>query len=75
MPQSTIVDLTVIGSILLASDEGLRMEETAVGSRADLVDHVGLEIDVQGAGYVLARRRLREEGAETLRRVLRCAVR
>ena len=44
----------VVGSILLAGDHLLRVEELAVGTGADLVDDVGLEIDVDGTGNVLA---------------------
>lgn len=36
----------VVGSILLARDEGLGVEEGAVGSRADLVDDSRLQVNV-----------------------------
>lgn len=42
------------------------MEQTPVGARPDLVDDVGLEVDVQRAGHVLAGRGLREESAEAI---------
>ena len=45
---------TVARGILLAGDEGLGVEETPVGARLHLIDDVGLEIDVERAGNVLA---------------------
>lgn len=42
------------------------MEEAPVGSGPDLIDDVGLEVDVKRAGNVLARRGLGEEGAEAI---------
>lgn len=44
----------VVGRILLARDHLLGVEEAAVGTGADLVDDVGLEIAVDGARNVLA---------------------
>jgi hypothetical protein len=44
----------VVGSILLAGDHLLRVEELTVGTSADLIDDVGLEIGVDGTGNVLA---------------------
>ena len=57
---------TVARGILLASDKGFGVEKTPVGPGADLVDNVGLEVDVKRAGHVLARRGLREESAEAI---------
>eukprot|EP00961_Rhodomonas_salina_P067414 905370-Rhodomonas_salina.1 len=54
----------VIGGVLLAGDELLRVEKLAVGASADLVDHSGLEIDEHAAGHVLAGTSLRKEGVE-----------
>jgi len=54
----------VVGSILLAGDELLGVVELAVGTGADLVDHGGLEVEVDSAGHVLAGTSLREEGVE-----------
>lgn len=45
----------VVGSILLASDHHLGVEKVSVGAGSDLVDDIGLEIAVDGAGDVLAR--------------------
>ena len=45
---------TVVSSILLAGDHGLRMEEGAVCSVLDLVNDIGLQIDVEGARDVLS---------------------
>lgn len=44
----------VVGSILLASDHHLRVEEVSVGTSSDLVDDVGLQIAVDGSGDILA---------------------
>jgi len=54
----------VVGGVLLAGDDLLGVEELAVGAGAHLVAHGGLEVDVDGAGHVLAGARLREEGVE-----------
>jgi hypothetical protein len=57
---------TVTGSILLACDESLGVEETSVGARLDLVDDIGFKVDVQRTGDMFARRSLGEEGTETI---------
>ena len=44
----------VVGGILLAGDHVLGVEQGAVGAGADLVDDVGLQVGVDGAGDVLA---------------------
>jgi hypothetical protein len=44
----------VVGRILLAGDHVLGVEQGAVGAGADLVDDVGLQVGVDGAGDVLA---------------------
>lgn len=44
----------VVGRILLAGDHLLRVEKAPVGAGADLVDDIGFEIAVNGAGNVLA---------------------
>ena len=54
----------VVGGVLLAGDELLRVEELAVGAGADLVDDGGLEVDKDAARDVLARAGLGEEGVE-----------
>ena len=42
------------------------MEEAAVGTVADLIDDIGLKIDVERTRHVFARRGLGEEGAEAI---------
>ncbi len=42
------------------------MEEGTEGTGADLVDDVGLQVDVDGAGDVLAAAGLAEEGGEAV---------
>ena len=54
----------VVGSVLLARDELLGVVELAVGARAHLVAHSGLEVDEHAAGHVLAGTRLGEERVE-----------
>ena len=44
----------VVGRILLSGNHVLRVEQAAVGTGADLIDHVGLEIAVDGTWDVLA---------------------
>ena len=44
----------VVRGILLAGDHVLGVEQRAVGAGADLVDDIGLEIGVDGAGDVFA---------------------
>jgi hypothetical protein len=72
--------LTVVGGILFASDHGLRVEETSVGTGSDLVNDIGLKIDlrsvvassnrykthVERSGDVLAGSGLGEESRESI---------
>lgn len=71
---------TVVGSILLAADQQLRVEQLAIGTSADLVDGLsslasevciadsatyrGVQVDEDGARNVFAAASLREEGLE-----------
>ena len=54
----------VVGSILLAGDQLLGVEQLAVGAGADLVNDGGLEIQEDTAGHMLASTGLGEEGVE-----------
>jgi len=54
----------VVGSIFLAGNQLLGVEELAVGTGADLINDGGLEVDEDGTGDVLASTSLREEGVE-----------
>uniref|UniRef100_A0A0A9DTQ4 TUBA3 n=1 Tax=Arundo donax TaxID=35708 RepID=A0A0A9DTQ4_ARUDO len=54
----------VVGRILLAADELLRVEELAVGTSAHLIDHSGLKIKEDGTGRILPCAGLTIEGAE-----------
>ena len=56
----------VVGSILLASDQLLGVEELPVGSHFDLVHHGGLQIDQDRPGDVFPGARLREESVEAV---------
>ena len=54
----------VVGRVFLACDELLRVEQLAVGSSPDLVNHGGLQVHKHGPGHVLPRPGLGEEGVE-----------
>ena len=61
-----MVPRTVAGSVLLASDKSLGVEETPVRTIPDLIDDTGLEINVKRSRYVFARGSLREKSAEAI---------
>lgn len=44
----------VVGGIFLASNHLFGMEETAVGASADFVNHIWLQITIDGAGNIFA---------------------
>jgi len=54
LADSIVATGVVVGGILLACDHLLRVEEGAVGAGADLIDDIGLEISVDGAGDVFS---------------------
>ncbi len=54
----------VVGSILLAADELLRVEELAVLTGAHRVDHGGLQVNKDGTGDKLASTSLGEKGGK-----------
>lgn len=54
----------VVGSVLLTVDESFGVEEGSVLAVLDLVNDVGLQIDVEGSRNVLAGTGLGEEGGE-----------
>ena len=54
----------VVGGILLAGDELLRVVQLAVGAGAHLVADAGLKVDEDGTGHVLASTSLGKEGVE-----------
>ena len=58
--------LTIGCSILFTGDHGLWVEEAAVLASAYLINHVRLEIDVDGTWNMFARRRFREKCAEAV---------
>lgn len=52
----------IVGSILLAANQELGVEERAVAAGADLIDGGRVEIDKDGSGHVFAAAGLAEEG-------------
>lgn len=56
----------VVGGILLAADELLRVKQLSVRSCADLIYHGGLQIQKHCSRHVLVSSRLRKEGAECI---------
>lgn len=52
----------VVGSILLATDQKLRVVEVTVATGADLINGGGVEVDEEGSGHVFAIAGLGEEG-------------
>jgi hypothetical protein len=73
---------TVVGSVLLARDQSLGVEQATVSTGANLIDHIGLQVDlyhgsatsnlscssthVEGTGNVLSSSSLGEEGGEAI---------
>mmetsp|Transcript_63511 Transcript_63511/g.105937 ORF Transcript_63511/g.105937 Transcript_63511/m.105937 type:complete len:411 (+) Transcript_63511:505-1737(+) len=54
----------VVGGILLAADQLLRVEQLAVGTSTNLVNHSGLQVQEDTPRHVLASTSLGEEGVE-----------
>merc|ERR1719171_1034751 len=54
----------VVSRILLTGDELLGVVELTVGTGTNLIDHGGLEVEVDATGHVLAGTSLGEEGVE-----------
>lgn len=54
LANGVVTTSVVVGRIFLASDHLLRVEQVPVGTSADLIDNVGFEIGVDGAGNVFA---------------------
>lgn len=57
----------VVGSILLAADQHLGVEELAVATSTDLVDRGRVQVDEERSRNMLAAASLREEGLEGTR--------
>merc|ERR1712195_159340 len=64
LTHGVVTTSVVVGSILLAGDQLLGVVELTVGAGTDLIDHGGLQIEVDGTGDVLASASLGEEGVE-----------
>lgn len=54
LTDGVVTTSVVVGSILLAANHVLGVEQASVGAGSDLVDHIGLEIAVDGSRDVLA---------------------
>lgn len=64
LSDSVVTTSVVVRGVLLAGHERLRMEKGTVGASLDLVNDIGLQIDVKRAGNVFSGSSLREEGRE-----------
>ena len=54
LAHGVVTTCVVVGGILLARDHLLWVEEVAVGASADLIDNIGLEVDIDGTGDMFA---------------------
>jgi hypothetical protein len=54
LADGVVATSVVVRGILLASDHQFRVKEGAIGAGADLVNNIGLEITVDGAGDIFA---------------------
>jgi hypothetical protein len=64
LSNGVVTTSVVVGGILLATDQQLRMEKVAVFTSSDLVDRRGVEIDEKRSRNMLAAAGLSEEGLE-----------
>eukprot|EP00906_Rhabdomonas_costata_P009525 RCo013467 len=64
LPDGVVPSGVVVRRVLLAADQLLRVEQLAVGPRADLIDHGGLQVQKHAPRHVLPRPGLREERVE-----------
>jgi len=63
-PNSVVTAGIVVGSVFLSGDQLLRVEQLAVSSSSDFIDHSGLQIDEHGSRNVLSSTGLRKERVE-----------
>jgi hypothetical protein len=64
LSNGVVTSCVVVGSILLASDQLLRVKELTVGSHADLINDSGLQVNKDSPGDMLATASLSKEGVE-----------
>jgi hypothetical protein len=64
LADGVVSTIEVVGGILLASDQLLRVEQLTVCAGAHLIDHGGLQVDHDAAWHMLASTSLGEEGVE-----------
>lgn len=60
--EKKVAPRTIVSSVLFPRDHRFWMEERPIQASLDIVDDAGFKINVQGAGNMLSRARLREEG-------------
>merc|ERR1719324_197716 len=66
LPDRVVATGEVVRGILLTGDELLRVEQLAVRTSTDLVNHSRLQVDEDATRHVLAGTRLGEEGVERI---------
>ena len=66
LADSVVTTGVVVGGVFLAGDELLGMEQVSVLTVTDLINHIGLKIDVDGSGNVLSAASFREKSGEAL---------
>jgi hypothetical protein len=66
--------LTVVGSVLLASDHGFWVEERPVKANFHIFDSTGLKIHIQGSWNMFSSTGLRKESSETMVSGLCCRI-
>ena len=64
----------IVSSVLLPRDELFGVEQLAVSSGPDLIDHSRFQIQEDGPGHVLARARLAEERVEGVMSDSSCCI-
>jgi hypothetical protein len=64
LANGVVATSVVVGSVLLSSDQLLRVEKLAVGSHPDLIDDSGFQINKDSPGDMLATASLGKESVE-----------
>jgi len=64
LSDGVVTSSIVVGSVFLASQQLIWVEELSIGSSSNFVDNSGFQIDEDGSRNVLSRGSLRKEGVE-----------